>query len=240
MLTLFGFHTDDNLYTKHAKILECSAQKIGINVHFKSLPQDGWQKIIALKPSFIAEFHRELKEPVLYIDVDAIILEDIKPYFESITEDIGVHFINGNRLLSGTMFINNTPNAYLLMAEWEKRMQAEPDEWDQIILQKLILEWVEAKRVTLRNLPPEYTFIFDTSRKAYGDSVQPIIEHLQASRDIRWIQKYKSRNKFHQWIMSFPFLLRSTRKVVRRHNVVNDRTKKLGIDMQFSLKDIID
>ena len=126
MLTIFGFHTDDSLYTKHAKILECSAIKFGIKFHFESLPQDEWQRIIALKPSFIAEFHRKLKEPVLYIDVDAIILEDIKPYFNSITEDIAIHFINGNRLLSGTMFINNTPNAYLLMDEWEKRMLAEP------------------------------------------------------------------------------------------------------------------
>ena len=26
MLTIFGFHTDDKLYTKHAQILTCSAK----------------------------------------------------------------------------------------------------------------------------------------------------------------------------------------------------------------------
>ena len=239
MLTIFGFHTDDSLYTKHAKILECSAIKFGIKFHFESLPQDEWQRIIALKPSFIAEFHRKLKEPVLYIDVDAIILEDIKPYFNSITEDIAIHFINGNRLLSGTMFINNTPNAYLLMDEWEKRMLAEPDVWDQIILQKLILEWVEEKKITLKNLPPEYTFIFDTSRKAYGDSVKPVIEHLQASRDKRWVQKYQRRNAFYRWFMRSTTLAKSTRKILTRHAVVNARTKQLGINIQLELQDLI-
>ena len=239
MLTIFGFHTDDSLYTKHAKILECSAIKFGIKFHFESLPQDEWQRIIALKPSFIAEFHRKLKEPVLYIDVDAIILEDIKPYFNSITEDIAIHFINGNRLLSGTMFINDTPNAYLLMDEWEKRMLAEPDVWDQIILQKLILEWVEEKKITLKNLPPEYTFIFDTSRKAYGDSVKPAIEHLQASRDKRWVQKYQRRNAFYRWFMRSTNLAKSTRKILTRHAVVNARTKQLGIDIQLELQDLI-
>ena len=118
-------------------------------------------------------------------------------------------------------------------------MLAEPDVWDQIILQKLILEWVEEKKITLKNLPPEYTFIFDTSRKAYGDSVKPVIEHLQASRDKRWVQKYQRRNAFYRWFMRSTTLAKSTRKILTRHAVVNARTKQLGIDIQLELQDLI-
>jgi hypothetical protein len=35
-----------------------------------------------------------------------------------------------------------------------------------------------------KNLPPEYTFIFDSMRKIYPNAV-PVIEHFQASRKYR-------------------------------------------------------
>ena len=35
-----------------------------------------------------------------------------------------------------------------------------------------------------KNLPPEYTMIFDSMRAMYPD-VNPVIEHFQASRTLR-------------------------------------------------------
>jgi hypothetical protein len=35
-----------------------------------------------------------------------------------------------------------------------------------------------------KNLPPEYTFIFDSMRKMYPNA-KPVIEHFQASRKLR-------------------------------------------------------
>ncbi|RLZ11315.1 hypothetical protein EAH57_02810 [Acinetobacter sp. 2JN-4] len=239
MLTIFGFHTDDKLYTKHANILACSAKKFDINVHFHQVFKDDWQKIIAFKPKFIAQMRRELTGKILFVDADAIILKDIRPFFEAIEEDIAVHYINDTRLISSTIFINDTPNAHLLMDEWERRQLQQPEVWDQIVLQELVDEWVESKKVTLNKLPPNYTFIYDTSRRTYGDSVEPIIEQLQASRDKRWIDKYQGRNTFHQWLMRIPFLLKSTRKIVGRHNVVNARAESLGINIRLAIDDLI-
>lgn len=240
MLTIFGFHTDDKLYKKHAQILQRSAEKFDINVYFSEFSRDDWQKIIAFKPTFIAKMRRELQGPILFVDADAIILKDIRPFFESIQEDIAVHYINDNRLISSTVFINNTPNAYLLMDEWERRQLEQPDRWDQVVLQELVDEWVEAKKITLNKLPPNYTFIFDTSRRVYGNSVEPIIEQLQASRDKRWIEKYKNRSHLHRWFMRIPNLLKSTRKIVSRHDVVNARAEGLGIDIRLTIDDLIE
>lgn len=240
MLTIFGFHTNDKLYTKHAKILESSAKKFGIDVKFNEFSKNDWQKIIAFKPTFIAQMRRELKGPILYIDADAIILKDIRPFFNAVKEDIAVHYINNNRLISSTLFINDTPNAHLLVNEWEKRMLTQPDRWDQIILQELVDEWVEAGKVTLNKLPPSYTFIFDTSLQTYGSSVEPIIEQVQASRDMRWIEKYNSRGKIQQWMMRVPNLRKSTRKVMKRHENVNNRMQQLGIDIRLTLDDLLD
>lgn len=239
MLTAFGFHTDDKLYTKHANILKCSAKKHDIDVQFQSFSKDDWQKIIAFKPCFIAQMRHELQGPILYVDADAIILEDIRPYFESITEDIAVHYINENRLISATIFINDTPDAYLLVDEWQKRQLAEPERWDQVVLQELLDEWVQEKRIRLKKLPPNYTFIFDTSRRAYGNNVQPSIEHYQASRDMRWMQKYQGRNVLYRWFMRATSIPKSTQKILRRHAAVNATAQRLGIDIQLSINDLI-
>ncbi len=46
MLTVFGFHTDDKLYTKHAQILAESAKKFNIHILLKQFSKDDWQTII--------------------------------------------------------------------------------------------------------------------------------------------------------------------------------------------------
>ncbi|EEY91048.1 MULTISPECIES: putative nucleotide-diphospho-sugar transferase [Acinetobacter] len=240
MLTVFGFHTDDKLYTKHAQILAESAKKFNIHILLKQFSKDDWQTIIAFKPVFISQMRRETHGPLLFVDADAIILEDIRPYFNAIEEDIAVHYIDNKRLISSTIFINDTKNAHSLMDEWEKRMLQNPTIWDQIILQNLVDEWHDAGLITLKKLPPNYTFIFDTSRNLYGDKIQPSIEQLQASRDKRWIQKYEQRNSIYQWIMRSSLLSKSTKKIVKRHNEVNARTTKLGIDIKLTLSDLIE
>jgi hypothetical protein len=55
MLTVFGFHTDDKLYTKHAQILAESAKKFNIHILLKQFSKDDWQTIIAFKPVFISQ-----------------------------------------------------------------------------------------------------------------------------------------------------------------------------------------
>ncbi|KAA8733192.1 glycosyltransferase family 77 protein [Acinetobacter qingfengensis] len=239
MLTIFGFNTNDKLYRKHANILALSAKRFDIDVFFEEISKDDWQKIIAFKPTFIAKMRKKLTGKILFIDADAIILEDIRPYFDTITEDIAVHYINGNRLISATIFINDTENAKLLLAEWEKRQLQQPDRWDQIVLQEVLDEWESEGKIQLKKLPPNFTFIFDTSKNTYGNNIKPMIKHFQASRDMRWIEKYKLRKGIYKWLMKNSSLLRSTRKIIARHNAVNQCTKQLGIDVQFSLDDLI-
>jgi len=118
MLTVFGFHTDDKLYTKHAQILAESAKKFNIHILLKQFSKDDWQTIIAFKPVFISQMRRETHGPLLFVDADAIILEDIRPYFNAIEEDIAVHYIDNKRLISSTIFINDTKNAHSLLNVW--------------------------------------------------------------------------------------------------------------------------
>lgn len=237
-LTLFGFHTDDKLYRKHAQILAKSGQKFDINIHLEQVSHQKWQTIIAFKPVFIAKMRRELVGKILFVDADAVILKDIRPYFADITQDLAVHYFHDGRLISSTIFINNTLAAHLLMDEWEKRMLCQPERWDQVVLQELVEEWVKDNRITVKKLPPDFTYIFDRSKTHYGNTVQPSIEQLQASRDMRWLSKYYSRNFIHQWLIRHTKLNKSTRKILRRHSAINTRTAQLGIDVQLGLQDL--
>lgn len=239
MLTVFGFYTDDPVYEKHAKMLKASASKFGIDVELYKILQDEWQTIIAYKTKFIAEMRRKLSGPILYIDVDALILEDIRPYFLNIKKDIAVHYLDDSNLMSGTIFLNDTPNTHTLINEWEKCQEENPNIWDQIILEKILNEWESFNKISIHRLSPSYTFIYDTSLKTYGNQYKPIIEHYQASRDKRWLTKYKGRSLFQQWLMRVPHLRRGTRKIMRRHDHVNSRLKELNINMSIKISDII-
>lgn len=240
MLTVFAFHTDDGLYTKHAQILKASAEKLGIPITLCVYQQSEWQKMIAFKPSFIAQMRRELQGPLLFVDADAIILEDIRPYYESLDEDIAVHYLNDTELLSGTLFINDTDNARALINEWEKRQLASPNIWDQKILAILIQDYLAHDLITLKKTSAKYTYIFDTSKTIYGDHIYPAIEHLQASRDLDWIKRYKNKSKLAQWIMPYSLFSKTTKKLKKRHAAVNHRTKQLGIDLSITIQDLID
>lgn len=165
MVTVFGFYTNDRIYAKHAELLRASARKHNINIYLEEYNKDNWQSIIAFKPQFIYKIRNKIKGKLLYIDIDTIIHKNFEEYFENIKEDLAIHYLNNNELLSGTIFINDTPNAYSLVKNWKDNMLKNPNVWDQKILEQTINELKSQGLITIKNLPAEYTYIFDTSKK---------------------------------------------------------------------------
>lgn len=243
MLTIVGFYTDDFLYSEHARLLKDSAKKNGLNIELQCYKKDEWQKIIAMKSSFILEKRKKIKGKILYIDVDAVILENIQPFFESINEDVGIHFLENKltdeiELISSTIFINDTYNALKICEEWVRRQIEQPDIWDQKILQEIIQEWERKGSIIVNRLPANYTYIFDISKAAYGYNCIPAIEQLQASRDIRWLDKYKKRPFYTRIFMKYSKFSKASSSIIARHNHVNERAEQLGSNVYFSLEKI--
>ncbi|MGE8684028.1 MAG: putative nucleotide-diphospho-sugar transferase [Acinetobacter sp.] len=234
MLTVFSFHTNDYLYTRHAEILAASAKKFNINIDLTTVNRNDWQKIITFKPTFINQMRKKLEGPILFVDADAIILEDVRPYFSTIKEDIGVHYLNDTELLSGTIFINDTKNARELISEWQKLSLENPDVWDQKILQSLLDDWIAKGKISLNKIPIRYTQIFDLNPEA----IPPAIEHLQASRDKRWLKNFQKKHHLKRiWMLSK--FSKATKNIRLRHDSVNDRANQLAIDLQINLKELI-
>lgn len=126
-----------------------------------------------------AEFIKSMQQKhgkVVWLDADCAVLKYPELFF-NINEDVGYHLFKNKELLSGTLFFNDTDGAAEVLDAWVKRNQSKKNEWDQRNLQAVVNELKPNAYI----LPPEYCFIFDLSRKYYGQ-LDPVIEHYQASR----------------------------------------------------------
>lgn len=119
-----------------------------------------------------------------------------------------------------------------------RRQIEQPDVWDQKILQEIIQEWERKGSIIVNRLPANYTYIFDISKAAYGYNCIPAIEQLQASRDIRWLDKYKNRPFYTRMFMKYSEFSKASSSIIARHNHVNKRAEQLGSDVYFSLEKI--
>jgi len=116
---------------------------------------------------------------VVWIDADAEVKEN-PILFQDIKEDVGYHLFKEKEVLSGTLFFNDTQAAHDLLVAWINKNKKHPKTWDQKNLAAVLKE-VEHNACYL---PPEYCWIFDLSKKRYGN-LKPVIEHYQASRKLK-------------------------------------------------------
>jgi adenosyl cobinamide kinase/adenosyl cobinamide phosphate guanylyltransferase len=145
-------------------------------VEFES--RGSWVQNCLYKAEFIQEMQAKHGK-VVWLDADCQVLQE-PVLFDCITEDIGYHLFKNKEVLSGTLFFNDTQNAKDLLTAWVNKNNKHSSTWDQKNLATVLKE-VEHNACYL---PPEYCFIFDLSRKYYG-SINPVIEHYQASRQKR-------------------------------------------------------
>lgn len=192
-LMVIAYYTDDR-YKREADRLRQSLLEHGLKHRIDAFEDRGsWAANTSAKPTFIRRMMYAHNGPVLYLDADAVVqrppkvVQDLRPEMW----DIAVHYRErdhrpyGSRLelLSGTIWLGNTPACKRLVELWEAVCQTDPGTWDQRHLERIIRETPDLR---VFRLPPEYCFIFDSMCKQHPDAV-PVIEHFQASR------RYKER-----------------------------------------------
>lgn len=235
MIKVVAFCTDDKLYYQHAMLLKKSLEVLGVELHLEVIPSDEWQKVIAIKPDFINRMCKQYECGILYIDADAFVHKDITAYFDGLKEDIAAHYFDGTELTSGTLFINDTKAARELVSDWVEAMMRDPDKWDQKVLEELVGERIKQERLSVRDLKPEYTYIYDLTPQVYADGGlgQPIIEHLQASREKRYFSYYENTHRIRKRAMGVPLLSKRYRKLLVRRKHTQFLAKKVGIEVEF-------
>lgn len=165
---------------------EVEAAELAITLRQFDLPHDihgepnlgSWQSNVSYKATFIRDMmllHDD--RPIVWLDADArvrlppILLNDLRC-------DMAFHRRDGVELLSGTLFISPTKEAWETVKLWKQECDAHPATWDQRCLDAVVQS--NPAMANFAPLPAEYCAIFD------GDMCDnPVIEHMQASRRLR-------------------------------------------------------
>lgn len=179
-----AFFTRDSIYETEKNRLVRSAERLQLPVDAQAIDTTGsWVRNAAMKPGVLVGMRRKHRGPMLYVDVDAVFHRNPWPSLAALDCDIAAYHEPDGHLLSGTLYINDTPAAATLLDEWAAACGANPDEWDQLVLERILAE--DAARAEPRyrqaRLPVAYCWIFDKIDNAA--SAQVYIEHLQASRE---------------------------------------------------------
>ncbi|WP_233161670.1 MULTISPECIES: putative nucleotide-diphospho-sugar transferase [unclassified Achromobacter] len=181
-----GFYTRDSIYEAEKNRFVRSAQLIGLPADVVQVSSTGsWVRNAAMKPGVLATLRARHRGALLYVDVDAVFHRDPWPVLLDLDCDIAAYYEPEGHLLSGTLLINDTPAAAALLDAWRLACAADPQAWDQVVLERLIAEDAARAqpRYRLARLPVSFCWIFDKTNNEACDAV--FIEHLQASREAK-------------------------------------------------------
>jgi SAM-dependent methyltransferase len=203
MLTV-ACYSEGTEYEREAEILKASLDRVGMAHHVEGFPTRGdWYANTAEKARFIRRIRDEVKGPLLYVDVDAFVHENCDAYFKDLADrgyDFGAHWYRGPakggdrtqkreegwRMLSGTLFLGDTPGCRQLLSDWT----ALNDLWRSRGMMQgggqknLWFTTTCRKDLRIARLPGGYCYVFD--RSFFYEPGEPIvIEHTIASRDHR-------------------------------------------------------
>jgi hypothetical protein len=191
-LIIVGYYTVNTPYEKEAEGLLNSCRKLNLKFDIPGIPSFGsWQSNTRFKAKFMLDMLQKYPgQKLLYVDCDAIIHSE-PVLFKNYEYDIGIRYQDfnwrKNECLSGTIFMRSNEKTISLCKRWIEINESEGpnaktlEQWN---LDKAIQEGVSNYGLSLNNIPPEYTFIFDSMKRMYP-TIKPIIEHFQASRKFR-------------------------------------------------------
>lgn len=173
---IVSYYTAGTPYQAAAERLRASCDRLDLAHHIVSRETRGdWQLNAFAKADVCRTAWRQLGQPILWVDADAVI--HARPeLLRGATADFAIHKWKGTHFASGTVFFNQTLGAARLLHRWVEHC-ATGDDWsDQPLLERA---WHEVPVDTLW-LPRSYCQIFDARRED-----RPVIEHFQASRTQR-------------------------------------------------------
>ena len=189
-LMVVGYYTVNTPYEEEAENLLRSLHKLGINHDISGVKTLGnWQANTRFKAGFMLDML--IKWPnhrLLYIDCDAVVHRPLD-LFKNYSCDIAVRWQDfrwrKNECLSGTIYMENNERTKRICELWrdinvnEGNESNRMEQWNlDTVINKMK---AEDPNFTYKNLPPEYTMIFDSMRGMYPN-IKPVIEHFQASR----------------------------------------------------------
>ena len=137
-------------FKKEAETLIQSCQDLNLNYEIDAIDSLGsWEKNCCFKPQFIGEKLKKLKTPVLWVDVDARIIQKPDlflsfPFDFSVYSDPTLPDTDASKVLTGTVYASFSEKTFKLLALWNfecqtllKQAKKDPV-WDQVGLRNVL------------------------------------------------------------------------------------------------------
>jgi hypothetical protein len=185
-----AYFTQDTPYEAEADKLRTTLERFKLRHEIHAVPNLGsWQKNTQYKSRFVRDMLGGHNGPIVYVDVDALILKP-PTLLNELVGDLGAARFMDQELLSGTVWFANTPICRTVVDRWLVNCEKYPETcppgvlrhypdgeaaWDQRLLDLSLCQTPEARFV---QLPQEYTYIEDLSRERYPH-LQPVILHTR-------------------------------------------------------------
>lgn len=161
--------------------LDASARAVGARLFAITYDSTGdWVRNGHVKPdALLAVMEDRGADAVCWVDADAVLrsrptlLDDLPA-----GADVAFHTVPKTReALSGTVWTRS--RAFL--EAWAELLWKSPAQWDQ----RVLVDAVERSGAAYHNLPAEYCWIDYFAEPRWGGPRVPVIEHTQASREVR-------------------------------------------------------
>lgn len=164
--------------------LRASCEALGLDIYSESYESTGdWVKNGHVKPRLMLNAMRANPgRPVAWVDADAVIRS--RPVLldacEELDLDVAYHVVpKTQEALSGTVWVHG--NAFGFLREWADGLRVCPTAWDQHVIDAA----VRFSKAKWARLPAEYCWIDYFAEPRWGGPRVPVIEHTQASREVR-------------------------------------------------------
>ena len=161
MPTVISFYTNNWKYPNYAKNMQVDCKRLGLDHHIVRLTDTGeWIDNTKRKPQFILDTLKELKRPVLWIDVDGTIYK-VPEIFDSEYEyDWAARKkVSGRARIwhVGTMYFGYNERAIAFLEEWIKQAAHVENGSDELALDLMWRMGGEAvTAASAGELPKEY------------------------------------------------------------------------------------
>jgi hypothetical protein len=201
-MRVIACYSVDTPYEKEAQLLSRSLDRVQMEYDVIGFPDGGdWYENTYRKACFIAEQREQQQGPLLYIDVDAFVHENCEAFFTMLADegyDAGFYFMNfplpgtrdpsptGWRLLSGTIFLNDTAGARAICQNWRVLNDAlrSCGLREGAGQKNLWFLLTTMKDLRIAQLPGRFCYVW--ARRDWYPADEPcILEHTIASRENR-------------------------------------------------------
>lgn len=195
--TIVAFHTDDAIYRAEAERFARRLDALGLPYDITVVPpRDQWVENCAMKAEFLQDVRKRLRGPLLYLDVDSYVHADPWPYLSQYDGDAAAYVHRDGELIAACILLNDTAGSAWILKEWVDRQKQNPLEWDQRVLQAIILEQEanpETQGISFQRMPPNLCYIFDKTYPYLSGDV--LIEQLQVSREVKFPDDQKTQRR---------------------------------------------